>query len=159
MTARESDELRGHTYRIKTGCGNLYVTVNSNSSGTPHEVFVRLGKAGGCAASQSEAIGRLVSLCLRAGVEMQEIVRQLSGIGCHQPVFAGGGTRVLSCADAVSKLLSKSLQKGDVTKTGTIAPKSGTTTQKSGVSCPECGSVIAMEDGCEKCYGCGYTKC
>lgn len=116
MIQRESDELKGQTSRIKTGCGNLYVTVNSNTSGVPCEVFVRLGKAGGCAASQSEAIGRLISLCLRAGVNIEEIIKQLSGIGCHQPIFAGNGIKVLSCADAVSKLLSKFLQNNGMTK-------------------------------------------
>lgn len=100
MSARD-EVLQGSTRRIQTGCGNLYITINKNAEGTPMEVFVRLGKAGGCASCQTEAIGRLITLALRAKVPMADITRQLKGIGCHQPV-GFGMKKVLSCADAVA---------------------------------------------------------
>jgi ribonucleoside-diphosphate reductase alpha chain len=95
------DVLTGATRRIQTGCGNLYITINKNKEDIPIEVFVRLGKAGGCASCQTEAIGRLITTALRAGVPMGDITRQLKGIGCHQPV-GFGMKKVLSCADAVA---------------------------------------------------------
>jgi len=93
--------LKGSTRRIKTGCGNLYITINVDSSDKPIEVFVRLGKAGGCASCQSEAIGRLITVALLGGVAISAITRQLKGIGCHQPV-GFGMKKILSCADAVA---------------------------------------------------------
>jgi len=98
------EKLSGHTHRLKTGCGNLYVTVNVDN-GKVHEVFVRLGKAGGCASSQTESLGRLITLAVRAGVSIEEVCKQLQGIGCQQPVFAGEGRKNLSCADAVANAL------------------------------------------------------
>jgi ribonucleoside-diphosphate reductase alpha chain len=92
-------ETSGSTRRVKTGCGNLYVTVNADEKG-PFELFTSMGKSGGCASAQSEAISRLVSLAMRAGVEMESITKHLRGIRCHLPVY-DGGAQVLSCPDAI----------------------------------------------------------
>ena len=105
MKRAREDVLVGKTRRIRTGCGNLYVTVNFQNN-VPLEVFVRLGKAGGCASSQTEALGRLISLAVRHGVTIKEIIHQLAGIGCHLPAFTGEDSRNLSCADGVAKCLA-----------------------------------------------------
>ncbi|PLX83683.1 MAG: ribonucleoside-diphosphate reductase, adenosylcobalamin-dependent, partial [Desulfuromonas sp.] len=95
--------LKGSTYQMETGCGPLYVTINEDKQGA-FELFTTMGKAGGCAASQCEAIGRLVSLAWRSGVQARQAVKQLIGITCHKP--AGfGDNRVTSCADAVAKAI------------------------------------------------------
>ena len=94
----------GVTKKMHTGCGNLYVTINEDVEGNPFEVFTQIGKAGGCAASQCEAIGRLVSLILRSGIPPKELVMQLKSISCHKP--AGfGDSRIASCSDAVAKAI------------------------------------------------------
>jgi len=104
MTPKDRPEdLRGCTRRVTTGCGNLFVTMNSNENGL-FEVFVTLGKAGGCAAAQVETIGRLVSLSLRSGVGIDSIIKHLIGTSCSAPAGFGPG-KVLSCADAVAKAL------------------------------------------------------
>ncbi|MDI6756457.1 MAG: TSCPD domain-containing protein [Endomicrobiia bacterium] len=95
------DILEGKTQRIKTGCGWLYVTLNYQD-GKPFETFVSMGKSGGCANSQAQALGLLASLCLRNGIEPGLLIRQLKGISCHIPV---NGT--LSCADGFAKLIEK----------------------------------------------------
>ncbi|MDH3239007.1 MAG: vitamin B12-dependent ribonucleotide reductase, partial [Deltaproteobacteria bacterium] len=101
-TRPRPDTLLGVTKEMKTSCGKIYVTMNCDEKGI-FEVFNQMGKAGGCAASQSEAIGRLVSLALRSGVKPDMIVKQLKGISCHLPAWAGNGAKIMSCADAVAK--------------------------------------------------------
>jgi ribonucleoside-diphosphate reductase alpha chain len=97
------EEVFGITRRVTTGCGKLFVTMNSKE-GRLFEVFLVLGKSGGCAACGCEAIGRLVSLSLRTGAEIDSIIKHLIGLSCSAP--AGfGQTKILSCADAVAKSL------------------------------------------------------
>ncbi len=96
----------GHTVRMNTGCGNLYVTINESNDGQPFELFNHMGKAGGCAASQNEAIGRLISYALRCGASVEPLVKQLKGISCHRPAWGEDG-KISSCSDAIGKALEK----------------------------------------------------
>ena len=97
------DIIHGTTTKVACGCGNLYVTINSDADG-PFEIFVVLGKAGGCGQAQVKAIGQLASLSLRYGVPHADIVKKLIGIQCPSPRISGGIT-TLSCADAVAQVL------------------------------------------------------
>ncbi len=160
--------MTGTTSKILTGCGNLYVIINNDENGNPFEVFTQIGKTGGCASSQLEAIGRLVSLALRSGVDPNVIQEQLKGIRCPIPSWDKGG-RVFSCADAISKILENRLK----TKPFVQVVESGSPQKDKkekvlvgskrrgnmvGV-CPDCRSPLHHEEGCLKCYGCGYSKC
>ncbi|MFZ1984502.1 MAG: vitamin B12-dependent ribonucleotide reductase [Desulfatitalea sp.] len=135
----------GLTERISTGCGRLYVTINSDELGMC-EVFAQMGKTGGCASSQIEAAGRLISLALRSGVEPEAIIKQLNGIRCPSPIWQNG-KMVLSCPDAMAQVLQRvSLADGDQTA------------QPAGI-CPDCGGALTHGEGCLNCYGCGFSKC
>jgi hypothetical protein len=103
---KQAEALFGCTVRLLTGCGWLYVTVN-HTDWKPVEVLARLGKSGGCAASQVEGISRLVSLLLQGGVRGDSVVRELKGICCHRARVSeeNEDDRVLSCADAIGKAL------------------------------------------------------
>src|SRR4030043_1954367 len=79
---KRPDVIKGTTRLIITGCGRLYVTINEDEEGHPFALFTSMGKAGGCAASQSEAIGRLVSLAFRSNIEPEEVIKQLKGNTC-----------------------------------------------------------------------------
>jgi len=167
------DVIHGSTRKVRTGCGNLYVTVNEDEEGKLFEIFNQIGKAGGCAASQSEAIGRLVSLAFRSGIEPEDIIRQLKGISCHTPVWYREG-KILSCSDAVAKAIEWHLQeKGRRTKIepeiripvpkhpskeegGFFHRSLGLIFQRG--ACPECGGPLIFEEGCVKCF-CGYSDC
>ncbi len=94
----------GHTIRIKTGCGKLYLT-EASSEGY-QEVFTKLGKSGGCAASFLDGIGRLITFALNAGVSKDTIIRAFIGIQCPSPTWSDG-VQVLSCLDGIVKLLKK----------------------------------------------------
>lgn len=107
---KRPEVLKGVTRLMKTGCGNLYVTINKDQEEKLFEVFTNIGKAGGCAASQAEAIGRLISLALRSGIEPEEIVKQLKGISCHAPVWSGNG-KITSCSDAIAKAIEAEIRR------------------------------------------------
>lgn len=154
----------GTTTKVATGCGNLYITINVDDKNLPFEVFIQMGKAGGCAASQLEAIGRLVSLALRSGVENSKIVEQLRGIRCPSPSWEKSG-RIFSCSDAIARVLELRLGNGKMhhqeealekhSPHTMIEDKLGTVV---GV-CPDCGAALRHEEGCVVCRSCGYSKC
>ncbi|MGE5238670.1 MAG: adenosylcobalamin-dependent ribonucleoside-diphosphate reductase, partial [Chloroflexota bacterium] len=149
--------IKGATRLMKTGCGNVYVTINEDENGRPFEVFTNMGKAGGCASSQAEAIGRLISLALRSNIGTDEIVKQLKGISCHEPAWHEGG-RVLSCSDAIAKALEKyPPHTGADSDNGN--GKSGYQAVMRIGACPECGGAVEHEGGCAVCRNCGFTRC
>jgi len=144
--------IKGTTRLMKTGCGNLYVTINEDEEGHLFELFTSMGKAGGCAASQSEAIGRLVSLAFRSNIEPDEVIKQLKGIMCHSPTWHEGG-RILSCSDAIASALQRYREKGS---------KGNGDSHKVVMlmgACPECGGAVEHEGGCAVCHNCGFTRC
>ncbi|MDI6860750.1 MAG: ribonucleotide reductase N-terminal alpha domain-containing protein [Caldisericia bacterium] len=153
----------GATIKMKTGCGNLYVTINEDENGIC-EVFSTLGKAGGCAASQTEAISRLISLALRSGVSPEPIIEQLKGIRCPNPIWQDG-EKILSCADAIAKAIEIYLsmskeEKKELKFEEKSAPEVEVKLKKEDIQiCPECGSLMISMEGCYTCPNCGYSKC
>jgi ribonucleoside-diphosphate reductase alpha chain len=146
------ETLFGFTTKTKTGYGHLYVTV-TEFEGRPFEVFATIGKSGRSTTAKTEAIGRLVSLALRAGVTVDKIVDQLKGIGGEHPIFQDGGL-VLSIPDAIARVLEKRYMTGD------NAPMFRKTEYSLlGEKCPECGQVVSFEEGCMICHFCGFNKC
>ncbi len=152
---KRPETIKGETRLMKTGCGNIYVTVNEDENGHLFELFTHMGKAGGCAASQAEAIGRLVSLALRSNIEPDVIISQLKGITCHQQTWANGG-KITSCSDAIAKALEKYMQKGGKGN-GNGGKQKGEVMHIG--QCPECGGAVEHEGGCAVCHSCGFTKC
>jgi len=130
----------GVTQRSSTGCGKIYVTINRDELGIC-EVFAQMGKGGGCANSQIEATGRLISLALRSGVKVESILKQLMGIRCPSPVWQNG-QMTLSCSDAIAKVLNEYSQ---------MIAEMG--------ACPDCGASVEHESGCIVCRSCGFSRC
>ena len=167
--------ILGTTTKVTTGCGNLYITVNQDEKGNFFEVFTQMGKAGGCAASQLEAVGRLVSLALRGGIDIKVVVEQLKGIRCPSPSW-DKGKKIFSCADAIARVLEKrGLDQKDITILKSVASatvavkverkdkvvvdvKKNNFNSVVGV-CVECGFVLRHQEGCLVCDACGYSKC
>lgn len=140
----------GMTKKYNIGnCGKLYVTINSDENGIC-EVFINTGEEG-CAAL-TEAVGRLVSISIRSGIDLESVKEQLKGIRCATCI-ADSETHVLSCPDAISKAI-------DFYLNGTSKfDLSATKGPRSLVVCPECGDVMEPEGGCYVCRNCGYSKC
>ena len=139
----------GTTTKEKIGCGNLYITVNSDDQGIC-EVFTALGRAGGCP-SQSEATSRLISLGLRSGIDISEIVEQLKGIRCLSSIKREG-VNVLSCPDAIGRAIQKYLEANGID----IVEMEDT---EGDIRCPECGAGMELEGGCTVCRSCGFSRC
>ena len=153
----------GVTERIRTGEGNIYVTINEDDQGLC-EVFSAIGKAGGNAAAQSEAISRLISLALRSGCDPEEIISELKGISGPNPIWENGDL-ILSTPDAIGKALERYMQRRSgesqiVNELGEAPPAQRV---DSGIkiltTCPECGATVAHEGGCLTCKHCGWSKC
>ena len=104
MKKPRPQSLSGVTPEIATGHGDLHVTINYED-GKPFEVFGNIGKAGGCAKASMEAMCRLVSLALRNGVDVEEVIDQLQGITCC-PIM-DNGEQVKSPADAIARVLKQ----------------------------------------------------
>lgn len=145
---KRPDIVHGFTQKVQTGLGAMYLTVNE-VDGKPFEVFATIGKSGRSITAKAEAIGRLVSLALRSGVAVGDIVAQIKGIGGEHPVFREKGL-LLSIPDAIAWVLEKHYLKDAVV--GKVADIEKRT-------CPECGEDLVFQEGCLVCQACGYSKC
>jgi len=149
--------IAGSTRKMTTGCGNLYVTINEDEHGL-FEVFTQMGKAGGCSSSQAEAISRLISLSLRAGLDPKAIVKQLHGVRCPNPGWEKGGM-ILSCSDGIAKAMERYLLEKKTPVGKKAAIMSTAYREKIEGFCPDCGGALEHESGCNVCRECGFSKC
>jgi ribonucleoside-diphosphate reductase alpha chain len=160
----------GATRRIRTGEGSLYITINEDENGLC-EIFTTIGKAGGNAAAQSEAISRLISLALRSGIDPYAIVKQLKGISGPNPTWEDGRL-ILSTPDAIGKALDDYLKHRESNDPDeqhlqfTMASSRESNnkdvadfTLKNLSTCPDCGSTLQHQSGCVTCRSCGFSKC
>ena len=171
----------GSTRRIRTGEGTLYITINEDENGLC-EVFTTIGKAGGNAAAQSEAISRLISLALRSGIDPNAIIKQLKGISGPNPTWEDGRL-ILSTPDAIGKSLDDYLNENPESRTNGVTDLEDEDNRKSPITmatteevtkhnkevtdftfknistCPDCGSSVMHEGGCVTCPSCGFSKC
>ncbi|MBN1201662.1 MAG: adenosylcobalamin-dependent ribonucleoside-diphosphate reductase [Anaerolineae bacterium] len=163
--------LTGKTYRVQTPLGTTYVTVNENGEGAgqPFEIFLQTAKAGSETAAISEALGRLISYALRLTSPVAprkrviEIVRQLSGIGGGRSI-GFGPARVRSLPDGVAQVLQEYLDES-ADEADAVDPDPASDNQLAlpiqlGDLCPDCGAAtLVNEEGCRKCYSCGFSEC
>jgi ribonucleoside-diphosphate reductase alpha chain len=155
IVAKRPQVLQGVTEKIRTGYGNLYVTVNVRD-GRPFEVFAHIGKSGYTTMADTEAICRLISLILRSGVAVDQVVRQLRGIGGSSPVFSNGA-RVSSIPDAIAQVLHRHFGAGPADSAGTV--EGHDSHQQPPDICPSCASAMSFDSGCYYCRSCGYSTC
>ena len=156
--------LMGATYKTKTPVGTAYITVNHDEENNPLEVFLNIGKAGSDIAAMAEALGRLISLCLRISsavsskAKMTEITGELNGIGGSRSL-GFGQAKVLSLPDAIARVLAEhtGVQSFAVAAADDNAFHNPIVT---GDLCPGCGhATFVHEEGCYKCYSCGQSEC
>lgn len=147
----------GWTEKVKIGCGNLYISVNSDEHGIC-EVFTNTGREGGCA-SQSEATSRLISIALRAGISVDSIIEQIRGIRCPACIRRPG-IKVTSCPDAIGKALKKNGTDMPTLSLQQFAAETAVSADRPRrPQCPDCGNELNHEGGCIICLSCGYSHC
>ena len=179
------DILKSTAIRKETPLGTMFVHITEDDKGQPFEVFINLGKAGGSAMADAEAMGRLVSLALRSGIPIQQVHRQMRGISSDRAVGLGPN-KVLSVPDAIGLALEdwmrtkQGVQQELLTTSETLsvpsapAPKSMPVATAGGAqmqfeavnsgdafigTCPDCGSQLEFAEGCVKCHVCGFSEC
>ncbi|MEK7094253.1 MAG: adenosylcobalamin-dependent ribonucleoside-diphosphate reductase, partial [Patescibacteria group bacterium] len=179
LVPRERPEVMiGKTYKVKTGYGHLYVTVNNDENGQPFEVFATIGKSGGFFQEQSEGICRLISLALRTGIKSDEVIHNLKGIRGPMPTMTNKGT-VLSLPDAIGQILEEHLNSGNSPRTEitesdpvmvnvkeSVEQETVSVTTKKSIAyygmmpgCPDCGGALTLAEGCMSCRSCGFSRC
>lgn len=175
------DILKSTAIRKETPLGTMFVHITEDDRGQPFEVFINLGKAGGPAMADAEAVGRLISLALRSGISIQQVHRQLRGISSDRAVGLGPN-KVLSVPDAIGIALEDWMRsKQGVQELLAGAPQAaapapapapvvtagGAQMQFDAISggdafigtCPDCGSQLEFAEGCVKCHVCGFSEC
>lgn len=172
--------VHGSTYKINTPVGVAFITVNINGGGEPLEVFINVGRAGTDVFAMAEGLGRTISLALRFASHLtpqervRQVIEQLQGIGGAR-TLGFGKDRIRSLPDAVAKVLAMHFETSNKDKKNSDAPQEKPklvteTTQPSLMEfkqpsgffdiCPSCGEAsLVHEEGCKKCYGCGYSEC
>ena len=179
------DILRSTAIRKETPLGVMFVHITEDDKGQPFEVFINLGKAGGSAMADAEAMGRMISLALRSGISIQQVHRQLRGISSDRAVGLGPN-KVLSVPDAIGlaledwmrtkqgvqqELLTTTAEQAapgaTVAKAMPVVSQGGAQMQFEAMSggdafigtCPDCGSQLEFAEGCVKCHVCGFSEC
>ena len=165
--------LQGYTYSIQTPLGKTYVTINENGDQQPFEVFINTAKAGSDTAAVSEAIARSLSYILRMTSpipprqRLEEVYQQYAGIGGRRPT-GFGPNRVRSLPDGIAQALQEYLENTGWELEAVSAEEIeavdelavAETWLEVGDLCPECGqAALVNEEGCRKCYSCGYSEC
>ncbi|HEU4630498.1 MAG TPA: vitamin B12-dependent ribonucleotide reductase [Gemmatimonadaceae bacterium] len=180
------DKLRSTSIRKETPLGTMFVHISEDDRAQPFEVFLNLGKAGGSAMADAEAMGRLISLALRSGIPLMEIHRQLRGISSDRAVGLGPN-KVLSVPDAIGIALEEWWREKQGVQQDLLAspapegfpsaaPARAAEVTSGGESlqldlggyhnaeafmgtCPDCGSQLEYAEGCVKCHVCGFSEC
>ncbi|MFO8109454.1 MAG: vitamin B12-dependent ribonucleotide reductase [Thermoplasmata archaeon] len=155
--------VTGTTRKIPTGYGGLYVTINEDEHGL-FELFAQIGRSGGFTQSFTESLARLISLCLRSGMAPEEVISQLEGIRSPDTIFAFN-EKILSIPDAIGKALRWHLEgkpRGEQARLPTeekVSDVAKIVDQGLNPSCPDCGSMLTLSEGCRTCPNCGFSQC
>jgi ribonucleoside-diphosphate reductase alpha chain len=179
------NKLRSTSIRKETPLGTMYVHISEDEKGQPFEVFINLGKAGGSAMADAEAMGRLISLALRSGIPLVSVHKQLRGISSDRAVGLGPH-KVLSVPDAIGAALYEWHQEkqgvqqeliqsppvGGPPAIEQVVPVTSLTNTGEQLqfgmddearsfigTCPDCGSQLEFAEGCVKCHVCGFSEC
>lgn len=156
-------KAQGITEQFVSGCGNVYLTITHDDHGNINQTFTNKGSSGTCRSNQ-EAVSRLISLSLRGGISIEDIVDQLRSVDiCSAYVSARKGgkkcSKGSSCPNAMAYLLEQvDKEIKDMIKPTLQEAKCEVEIDNSNL-CPECGEKIELVEGCISCKACGWSRC
>ncbi len=176
--------VQGSTYKIDTPVGTAFITINTGNDGEPFELFINIGKAGSDVAAMAEGLGRMVTLVLRMNSKLtgrqrlERVIEQLDSIGGARSL-GFGDSKIRSLPDAIAKAFIRHFAAhmairvtSEHNEEAVAAQPVANFEQPSLLGhthsekktnfdiCPSCGDVsFAYEEGCKKCYSCGYSEC
>lgn len=158
-----SEDLIGCKRKITTGCGTIHLEVYSEESGEPRETFINIGSSGGCERNY-QFISRLMSLALRAGVSVEDIIDQAQSIRpctayVNRTKVKGDTSPGTSCPAAIGNALKDLHNKSKGLRIDANKIIENNEEVSSLIKCPKCGEPLVMEGGCNICKACGWTKC
>lgn len=169
------DTLVGMKRKLMTGCGSMHLMAwYDPRTNAIQEVFVGRGSSGGCEKNLT-AMTRLISACLRGGIPMEYVIDQLESCGGCSAYMSRKATKHdtspgSSCATAIAKALMEmrdsikyeptncceEMEPVNVVETAELDANQD---RNNTSVCPECGSPLIMEGGCNICKSCGWSKC
>ncbi|QLG30164.1 adenosylcobalamin-dependent ribonucleoside-diphosphate reductase (plasmid) [Halorarum halophilum] len=148
--------LEARRERIKTGYGQMYVNIGFDEEGRPVETICNIGKSGGFTNSMVEAIGKLSSLALQAGVPAEEVIEKLDGISSPDIAF-DDGEQIASLPDGIAAALQRAIESR---QDATLQINAYDDHNPNDQSCADCGAAVVMIGGCPACAEeCGWSKC
>ena len=161
--------VNGSTYKIDTPVGTAFITINTDQEGEPFEVFINIGKAGSDVTAMAEGMGRIITLVLRMNStlsgrdRLEQVIEQLESIGGARSL-GFGDAKIRSLPDAVAKALTRHFATQAANEAMETKPQPvaihAQAKKTSFDICPQCGvAAFAFEEGCKKCYSCGYSAC
>ncbi len=152
----------GTTAKYKTACGSMYVTINKSNNGDIVEIFANVSKNGMCNSNIS-GICRMISLNLRTGTVVEEVIDQLKGINCaacSRAIAKGEKLDGISCPDLISRAIQDEYNNKEIYVAKTKKRRQQSTNNMGFTECPECGEkTLRAEGGCFTCSNCSYSKC
>jgi ribonucleoside-diphosphate reductase alpha chain len=154
------DERRSITHKFRVGDQEGYITVGLYDDGRPGEIFVKINKEGSTVSGLTDAVAKLASIALQYGVPLEELAPKMRNTR-FEPYGPTGNPQVpwaTSVIDYIFHWLQVrfgSADVGAVHAAATQAPRGG----DSGVGCPDCGALLAYQEGCLVCHSCGYNRC
>lgn len=175
---KADDSSIGKKRTLTTGCGTLHcVAMFDEETGELFETYLSKGSSGGCN-NFMIGLSRMISLSARGGVDIYSIVDQLKSCGVCPSYAVRSATKHDTskgscCPMAIGNALLDMYQEVQSELNGdeneAPIPKAKLKTEKTAAEapanespkavCPECGSALSFEGGCNICKNCGWSKC
>ncbi len=154
------DERRSLTHKFRVADHEGYITCGLYDDGRPGEIFVKIAKEGSMVSGLMDAVALLTSVTLQYGVPVEDLSRKLKNTR-FEPYGATGNPEIpwaTSLVDYIFRWLELKFATGEVAYADD-PPRAARTEEPTGMGCPECGALLAYQEGCLVCRACGFNRC
>jgi len=160
------DERRSITHKFRVGDQEGYITVGLYDDGRPGEIFVKINKEGSTVSGLTDAVAKLASIALQYGVPLEDLAPKMRNTR-FEPYGPTGNPEVPWATSIVDyifhwlemRFVASNQQSVVSNQQSVISNQEPHDSGSSGVGCPECGALLAYQEGCLVCRSCGYNRC